>query len=240
MRRRMRAPAQAGPLAASRRGRAGLARRPNLDKPGARGLFVAESFGGTGGAPGGAGTGASTLAGVVMRRDLVIDGFVLGSATIGGADAAERIASMHARLGRRDVGLVAVSGAVISSYNAVDLPLLRERAGVPAVAVSYGEPAGGGGGTGAGCGGALAGRLAAVGPSGKKGESRAAVFSRLGPRARIRLRTSHDLFVRCAGCSPAQAGRLLDSMTVQGSMPEPFRIARLLARAACRPFARPG
>ena len=167
----------------------------------------------------------STLAGVVMRRDLAIDGLVLGSATIGGTDAAERIASMHARLGRDDVGLVAVSGAVVSSYNVVDLEMIRERAGVPAVAVSYAEPAGGGA--------ALARRLEAIG-SGAGQEARAAAFSRQGPRTRIRLRTSHDLFVRCAGCRPEQAGRLLDSMTVQGSVPEPFRIARLVARAARR------
>lgn len=195
-----------------------MAPQPSLDKPGARGLFVAESF-----APGA--DRASTLAGVVMRRDLVIDGFVLGSATIGGTDAAARIASMHARLGRSDVGIVAVSGAVVSSYNVVDLEMIRERVGVPAVAVSYAEPAGGGA--------ALARRLAAIG-SGAGQEARAAAFSRQGPRTRIRLRTSHDLFVRCAGCRPEQAGRLLDSMTVQGSVPEPFRIARLVARAARR------
>lgn len=199
-----------------------MARRPNLDKPGARGLFVAESF-----AKAGSGGGMSTLAGVVMRRDMAIDGFVLGSATIGGADAAERIASMHARLGRGDIGIVAVSGAVISSYNVVDLDRLRGLAGVPAVAVSYGEPAGG-------SRAALAGRLAAIGKGAGEGEDRADVFSRQGPRTRVRLHTSYDLFVRCAGCSPAQAGRLLDSMTVQGSIPEPLRIARLLARAARR------
>lgn len=194
-----------------------MPRRPNLDKPGARGLFVAESF---------AGAGMSELAGVAMRRDLVIDGFVLGSATIGGADAADRIASMHAELGRGDIGIVAVSGAVISSYNVVDLRRLLELTGAPAVAVSYGEPAG--------AGAALAGRLAAIEKGAGEDEDRADVFSRQGPSTRVHLHTSHDLFVRCAGCTPAQAGRLLDSMTVQGSVPEPLRIARLLARAARR------
>lgn len=196
------------------------ARIPNLDKAGARGLFVAESLSAAGGGPapaGGAKTAArgraSVLAGVVMRRDLVIDGFVLGHATVGGDDAAEQIAAMHARLGRADIGIIVVSGAVISSYNVVDLQRLRDRTGVPAVAVSYDEPADGAGGGG--------------GP-------RAALFAGLGPRARVRLRTSHDLYVRCAGCRPEQAGRLLDSMTVQGSIPEPLRIARLLARAAGR------
>ena len=203
-----------------------MAARPRLDKAGVRGLFVAESFEGGGGASASASArGASALAGVVMRRDLVIDGFVLGSATIGGSDAAEGIASMHARLGRGDVRLVAVSGAVVSSYNVVDLERLRALAGVPAAAaVSYAESADGGA--------ALAGRLAALDSSGGGGGARAGTFSRQGPRTRVRLHTSHDLFVRCAGCDPGQVGRLLDSMTVQGSVPEPFRIARLLARAA--------
>ena len=203
-----------------------LARVPCLEKAGTRGLFVAESFAG-GGRGRGRGRGAnaaapaassrSSLAGVVMRRDLVIDGFALGSAELGGDDATGRIAAMHAGLGRADVGLIAVSGTAISLYNIVDLHRLRYESGVPAIGVSYGEAAAGGD--------ALAGRLAGD-------AAKAALFRRQGPRTRVRLHTSHDLFVRCAGCTAAQAGRLLDSMTVQGAVPEPLRIARLLARAA--------
>lgn len=152
-----------------------------------------------------------------MRRDLVIDGFALASAELGGDDATGQIAAMHAGLGRPDIGLIAVSGTAISLYNMVDLRRLHAESGVPAVGVSYGEAAAGGA--------ALAMRLAGD-------AARAESLRRQGPRARVRLHTSHDLFVRCAGCGAAQAGRLLDSMTLQGAVPEPLRIARLLARAA--------
>ena len=201
-----------------------LARAPCLEKAGTRGLFVAESFAGGGRGRGRSANAAahaapsrSSLAGVVMRRDLVIDGFALGSAELGGDDATGRIAAMHAGLGRADIGLIAVSGTAISLYNIVDLHRLRDESGVPAIGVSYGEAAAGGD--------ALAGRLAGD-------AAKAALFRRQGPRTRVRLHTSHDLFVRCAGCTAAQAGRLLNSMTVQGAVPEPLRIARLLARAA--------
>src|SRR2546430_16083129 len=53
--------------------------RLHLNKPGIRALGVAESFK--------EGDLKSRLAGVVMRSGLVIDGFVLGAATLGGDDA---------------------------------------------------------------------------------------------------------------------------------------------------------
>ena len=213
-----------------------MPRTSGLEKAGARGLFVAESF--AGGISAAAAAEAaeaapdassrppsarSSLAGVVMRRDLVIDGFALGSSEIGGNDATDQIASMYEGLGRADIGLVAVSGTAVSLYNVVDLRRLHARIRVPAVGVSYDEAAAGGA--------ALARRLAGD-------AAKAASFRRQGPRTRVRLHTSHDLFVRCAGCTAAQAGRLLDSMTMQGAVPEPLRIARLLARAA-RTSSRP-
>jgi len=58
-----------------------------LEKKGLRGLAVAESFRES--------DKTSTLAGVVMRRDFVIDGFVLGSTTLEGDDSTDEIISMY-------------------------------------------------------------------------------------------------------------------------------------------------
>ncbi len=52
----------------------------HLEKKGLRGLAIAESFK--------QGDSFSRLAGVVIRRDFIIDGFVFGKCTIEGDDAA--------------------------------------------------------------------------------------------------------------------------------------------------------
>ncbi len=180
-----------------------------LEKRGLRGLAIAESF-----APG---AGRSVLSGVVMRRDFVIDGFVFGWATVGGDDATDAIVSMHERLRRPDVGYLLVSGMVISGYNVVDMGRLHGELGVPVIGVSYG-------GSG-GIGGAIRGRFpSSCGP-------KLAAYGRLGPRTRVRLRTSGEVFVRAEGCGAGEAARLLDGLTLQGSVPEPVRVCRLLSRA---------
>src|SRR5438046_9429650 len=61
----------------------------------------------------------STLAGVVMRSDLIIDGFVFGRSTVGGDDSTQQIARMFSRLHRKDVNLIILQGCVISMYNMV-------------------------------------------------------------------------------------------------------------------------
>ena len=83
----------------------------------------------------------STLAGVVMRTDLVVDGFVLGAATVGGDDATAR-SSGCTRLKRDDVNLLMLSGCVISRYNIVDVDEVARKTSLPVVCLTYKESKG--------------------------------------------------------------------------------------------------
>lgn len=164
------------------------------------------------------GSPGSVLAGVVVRRDLVVDGAAFGRATAYGDDATAGILAVCARLRRPDAGYLMLPGAVVSMFNVVDISALSESLQVPVVAVTRGESGG--------LGGAIRRRFP------RDGGPRLAAYAALGARHRVRLRTSHDVFVRCAGCTAAEAARLLDATTLHGAVPEPIRLARTLARAA--------
>lgn len=163
----------------------------------------------------------STLAGVVARTDLVVDGFALGAATVGGDDATAAVLRLWRRLGREDVNLVLLNGCVISRYNIVDVDLLARRTGVPVVCLTYNE---------------TRGIEAAIRRSSPHPEPRLEAYRRLGPRTPVTLRTGHRVYVRASGIGAEDAKRVLDAFTLQGGLPEPVRLARLLARAA-RPRA---
>jgi endonuclease V-like protein UPF0215 family len=45
------------------------------------------------------------------------------------------------------------------------------------------------------------------------------------------LRTGFRVYARLASISEKEAGDVLDSFTLQGGLPEPVRVAKLLARA---------
>lgn len=181
----------------------------HLEKKGLRGLAIAESFG--------RGSQGSVLSGVVMRRDFVIDGFVFGRTTLEGDDATDVILSMFERLRRHDISYLLVSGLIMSLYNVVDIKKLHGLLQIPVIGIAYGDSPG------------LERALKSHFPSSYK--SKLAAYGRLGPREKIRLHTSCELFVRKEGCSTGEAACLLDGLTLQGSLPEPVRVSRLLSRA---------
>ncbi|MEM2955934.1 MAG: DUF99 family protein, partial [Nitrososphaerales archaeon] len=88
--------------------------RIHVEKKGVRALGIAESFRKSQ-------NKRSVLAGVVMRSDLIIDGFIFGSAEIGGDDATDEIVGMFQRLNRNDINVIMLGGSVISMYNIIDI-----------------------------------------------------------------------------------------------------------------------
>ncbi len=173
-----------------------------------RALGIAESFRPS--------ASKSTLAGVVMRTDLVVDGFVFGAATVGGDDATGSVLRMCRRLKRDDINLIILSGCIISRYNIIDLDELARRSGLPVVCLTYNE---------------TKGIEDAIRRNFREPEERIASYRKLGRRTAILLHTGYKAYVRTADISELDAKRVLDAFTLQGGMPEPTRVAKLLARA---------
>jgi len=159
----------------------------------------------------------SILAGVVMRADLLLDGFSFSVATVGGLDATEAVMKLYERLGRKDVNILMLNGCVISWYNVIDLNEVHERTGKPLICVTY-EPSPG-----------LEKYFKEYFPD--DWAERLAIYERNGPRTAIRLKTGHEVFIRAIGLDEEEAKKVLDKFTLHGSIPEPLRLARLLARA---------
>ena len=183
--------------------------RLHLNKPGIRVLGVAESF-----RPD---QRWSVLAGVVMRADRVIDGLALGRASVGGDDATASVASLCRRLRRNDVNVLMLSGCILSLYNIVDVDGLARRTKVPVVCLTYRETSG------------IEDAILRHFPRG--GEKKLEAYRRLGERKGIVLGSGHRVYVRTSGMSDREAGSVVDQFTLQGSIPEPVRVARLMARA---------
>lgn len=180
-----------------------------MNKPGIRALGVAESF-----IPG---QTFSVLAGVVMRRDLVIDGVAFGKTSVGGDDATRAIVSLFRKFRRNDINILLVSGAILSLYNIVDSDELFKKTRVPVICLTYKETSG------------IEESIRRHFPA--AAESKLAAYRRLGPRESLKLSTGHRVYVRVAGIGLPEAKKILEVFTLQGSYPEPVKVARLLARS---------
>jgi endonuclease V-like protein UPF0215 family len=178
----------------------------HIQKKGLRALGIAESY---------SGRTRSTLAGVVMRKDLRIDGFAFGTVTVGSMDATESILCMVRALDRRDINVIILSGCVIAWFNVVDPVRILHETGIPVIGVSYEESEG------------LEADIRNHFPG---DEERVAAYRRLGDRIPFILKTHQTIFLRAWGLDPADAQQLCDDFTLEGKIPEPLRVARLCSR----------
>jgi endonuclease V-like protein UPF0215 family len=162
----------------------------------------------------------SVLAGVVMRADKAIDGFVFAEATVGGMDATSKVTEMHKTLGREDISVLLLNGCVISWYNVIDLHKVAEETSLPLICVTYEESEG------------LDKYFKELFP--EDWENRIQVYHKNKERTPLKLNTGHIVYVRFLGMSMEEAKAILDKFTSHGAVPEPLRVARLLARATVK------
>lgn len=151
-----------------------------------------------------------------MRADLIIDGMSFETATISGMDASDAVVALVRRLGREDIGGVLLHGSVIAGYNIVDLQHVHNATRLPVISVSQ-EPL-------SDMRGILQAKFS------KDWQSRWRIVQQNGPLQPLHLPTGNIVFLQCCGTEAHTAGELLKRLTRFGGIPEPLRVARLLAR----------
>ncbi|PKL63276.1 MAG: DUF99 domain-containing protein [Methanomicrobiales archaeon HGW-Methanomicrobiales-2] len=185
----------------------------HVAKSGLRALGIAESY---------SGREQSTLAGVVMRKDLLIDGVAFARVTVGGCDATDAVIRVFTDLARRDINLLMLSGSIIAWYNIIDPVAVQDATGLPVIVITYEESEG------------LEEDIRRHFP---EDPGRLAAYQRLGDRIPVLLHSGYTLFIRPYGLSPGDAARLCNDFTREGRVPEPVRVARLIARGVVRSSA---
>ncbi|HPD75883.1 MAG TPA: DUF99 family protein [Methanoregulaceae archaeon] len=178
----------------------------HIPKKGLRALGIAESY---------SGRSRSTLAGVVMRKDRIIDGFAFHDVTVGGTDATDAVLAMVRDLDRQDINAILLSGCVIAWFNVLDPDRVFVTTGIPVICVTYEESDG------------LSADIQHHFPG---DDERLSAYEKLGDRVPFVLSTGQTVFLRSWGLPEADAARLCDAFTLEGKIPEPLRVARLCAR----------
>jgi uncharacterized protein len=183
----------------------------HFEKKAIRALGIAESFRSK--------ADFSTVAGVVLRSDLVIDGFALGQFQVAGSDATSEVERLYKSMSRNDINALFLSGSVLSLYNVLDVDQIHSATKIPVLALSFSKSRAN-----------LAANIRAR-FSQKEADQKVKLLEKLGPSSEIKLSTGYKIFVRSAGINQAGAKKLLDKFTLQGGVPEPVRVAKLLAKA---------
>lgn len=182
----------------------------HIAKKGLRVLGIAESFS----------VGKkSILAGVVMRKDLRIDGLSFTTTTVGGMDATDSVIALYKALRREDINLIMISGGVISWYNIIDPFRVHHETERGTIIITYEESSG------------IEGDIARHFPGDRE---RIEAYRNLGSRTPVLLHAEHTIYIRSFGLSEKDAAAVCSDFTYDGRIPEPLRIARLYARSVMR------
>lgn len=158
----------------------------------------------------------SCLAGVVMRGDLRIDGISFSSASVGGCDATQGVLEIYRLLDRMDINAIMLSGDVISWFNIIEPQTIYNETGRPVISLSYEESGG------------LEAYIKKYFPTPHERLKR---YMALGERSRLLLKTGYHVYVRVTGATIEEAHKAVNRFTIDGRIPEPIRVARLIARA---------
>ena len=179
----------------------------HINKKGFRVLGIAESFVKS--------EQSSQLAGVVMRRDLRIDGFGFSRITVGGDDATEGVLKIFDDLDRKDVNAILLNGTVISWFNIIDIDCVFETIAIPTISLTYEESEG---------------LEDYIQEYFSNPDEKIRLYRKLGAREPLNLKTGYQVYARSLGATFQEAKGLLNAFTLDGKVPEPLRVARLLAR----------
>ena len=183
----------------------------NLSKVGIRVLGISESFR--------RGSDKSVLCGVVMTGELKIDGIALSSITVGGTDATQGILRLYDRLDRSDIHFLLLNGCVISWFNVIDLDVLYQELCLPVICMTYEESDG---------------LETYFREYFEDFELRLEMYNRMDNRRMVKLKTGFDVYLRMRGCTLKEGQVLINRFITHGKVPEPLRIAKLMARAVLR------
>ncbi len=185
-------------------------------KPGTRVLGISESFTKD--------VAHSIVAGVVMRGDYRIDGFGFCRPTIGGSDATSLLLDLYNRLGRQDIRAWMLGGNIISWFNIIDINEIFKVTNIPVVCVTYNPSEG------------IEKYLREY--FADSWQYRLEKIDEMGERKEIMLTTGHLVYLTCAGLSVIRAKQLIDLFTIDGRIPEPIRVARIIAAGLFRDFTK--
>ena len=186
-----------------------MSTRIHTNKKGVRALGISESFMKSK-------SRKSILAGVVMRADLIVDGFSFSRTTVGGMDATDCVIQLYQMLCRDDINFIFLNGCVISWFNIINLGRVHNETGLPVICTTYEESEG------------LDKYFLEY--FGAEAVDRIAQYKENGEREELKLHTGKTVFARYLGLDRKEAVRILDRFTLQGAIPDPLRVARLLAR----------
>lgn len=161
--------------------------------------------------------GSALIVGVVFRGGLWLDGVMHTHVAVDGFDATRKIAAMvRGSPHYKQLRVIMLNGVTVAGFNVVDIKRLNVRTGLPVLAVTREKP-----------------NFREIHEALKnlpRCEERWKLMSNAGGLVEVSTRSKRDrVFVQVAGILEDDAVRVLRLTSTRSGLPEPLRVAHLVA-----------
>jgi endonuclease V-like protein UPF0215 family len=166
------------------------------------------------------GEGKSLIIGALVRVPNYLEGVMRSEVTIDGSDASEVVIDMVSRSRYKDqIRAIMFDGIALAGFNVLDLESIHSSLGVPVLSVTRDEPD-------------FENMKSALMKHFADWRERYSLLTKLELR---RIRTEHNpLVVSGVGLSWKEFEEIVSISTVRGVVPEPVRMAHLIATAMAK------
>ncbi len=159
------------------------------------------------------------IIGAIYRGSLLLEGVLKSQVTVDGDDATDNIADMILQSSHhQQLKLIMTRGVTIAGFNYIDLEQLHKKTDLPIISVVDREP-----------------NMEKISKALRKlpdGEKKLAVIKRNGlPQAYISAENNEPIYAQFISIKHEAISQLLKDVTLVGRIPEPIRVARLIAIA---------
>jgi endonuclease V-like protein UPF0215 family len=163
------------------------------------------------------GDGKVPIVGVLVRLPGYVEGVMISDVTVDGDDADRAIIDLISRSRYREqIRTVMIDGTALGGFNVVDIDNLSRATGVPFCTITRDRPD-------------LESMRVALQKNFSDWKRR---FEKVERHALNEVRTEHGtIFISVSGTTVEEAQELVHASTLQGSIPEPLRLAHLIATA---------
>jgi endonuclease V-like protein UPF0215 family len=157
------------------------------------------------------------IAGVVSRLDGYVEGILSTTVQVDGVDSTTKIAKMiKSSRFRTQLKAVMLHGFTLAGFNIVDIYALNKKIKIPVICVLRKQPN-------------ERKVLNALKKLKKNKEKKIRLFKKVG-----KLEKFHGIYFKAVGIDSQHAKKLIQKTTHRGNMPEPVRLAHLIASGTSR------
>lgn len=156
------------------------------------------------------------VVGIVSRLDGYVEGILATKIQVDGADSTAKLASMikNSRFGAQ-LRAIMIHGFTLAGFNIVDIYTLHKKTKIPVICVLRKHPD--------------EGKVLNALKRLKNKEKKIKLFKKVG-----KMEKSGSLYFKAIGIDDQEAKNLIKKTTHRGNMPEPVRLAHLIASGVSR------